>query len=292
VDTIKPRELWADGEVGPMIQTQDNINKTLSVIMDCLNATTNPVWIVDDDSGVDPDLITNIVGQVITKRRGSEVRREAPPPIPDSLFRFYEVLRQLADTESGVHDITQGRKPTGITAAQAISEMQDAAQTRIRLKERNLQNSLAQLGRLVVSRILQYYQKPRMVRITGKEGIPEYFEWYTEENESGDMVMNKRKYTYDEAQQRHIPETAWQQSPPSKGMFDIDVIAGTSLPFMKGQRASLAMELKKMNVIDDEALLDSLEWPNKEQVLKRLQQQKEQAAAAQAQGGPPPAPGK
>ena len=45
---------------------------------------------------------------------------------------------QLTDTISGIHDITQGRNPSGVTAAKAISALQEASQQIIRAKEREV----------------------------------------------------------------------------------------------------------------------------------------------------------
>lgn len=284
IDTLVPRSFYGVGAVKPQIETQDMINQTVATIMDWLKKMVNPVWIIDDDSGVDVDMITNQMGMIIVKKSNTEVRREGAPSLPAQVFGFYNTLRELDATQTGIHDITQGRKPTGITAAEAIAEMQEAAQTRIRLKERNMQVSLQQLGFLVLSRMLQYYRSPRMVRLTGKEGWPEYFEFYIQEDENGDYTPIKQQYNYDEDNKKYTPSGRWERGKPSKGLFDIEVISGTALPFMKEKRGSLARQLHQQGVIDEEELLTVLEWPRKEEVLRRMEQ-KAQAEMPPPQGG-------
>jgi len=295
INCVRNRQFYGVGEIEPYIPTQDLINRSLSVIYDYIATIVNPVWIVDNDSGVDVNKITNIIGQVIQKNPRSEVRRDQPPNLPPSVFNFYQMMRDLYDTQSGVHDITQGRKPAGITAAQAIDTLQEAAQTRIRLKERNMQHSLTQLGRLVIALMLQFYHNPRMVRLTGSDKWPEYFEWFVEDTGDGNYKYNKRSYSYDQQSNQYRPNRNWEQSQkPSKGIFDIEVVAGTNLPWMKSQRSGLALQLAQAGMIDQKAVLDALEWKGKEEIINRMEQKKNQdmqaqaAAAANKPGQPQP----
>lgn len=241
VDTVRAREFWGDGEVKPYFMVQDLINQTLATIYDHQKAMINSVWIIDNESGVDPNMITNQCGLIINKNRGTEVRRDSPPSLPSEIYNFYEMMKSLFDTQSGVHDVTQGRKPTGITAAEAINSMQEAAQTRIRLKERNLQTALQQLGMLAISRILQYYTMPRVVRLTGDAGQPEYFEFYVQRGAKDNgkyqyKVLRYARTAGDNGEVEYVPLREWEIGKESKGVFDVEVVSGTSLPFMKSQR--------------------------------------------------------
>jgi hypothetical protein len=284
VDAVVPGKFWGEGEVSPLIETQKLINKVGSVITDWCSRMTNNVWILDDDSGVNPNQITNQVGLILMKRRGTQVSREAAPPLPPEVFNFYQLLMALADQQSGVHDVTQGRKPTGVTAASAIQEMQDAAQTRIRLKERNLQASLVQLGYMICSRMLQFYTNPRVVRITGQSEWPEFFEVYFSKTEYDSYIANHKHYEFAPATRQYTAVNDWTQLGPSKGEFDIQVQAGTSMPFMKQRRSQLAFNLYNANpaAIDQEALLKSVDFPDYQEVMRRMQMQ------TQGQGQPQP----
>tara|TARA_B100000965_G_C19403575_1_gene674348 strand:- start:124 stop:861 length:738 start_codon:yes stop_codon:yes gene_type:complete len=58
--------------------------------------------------------------------------------ISASSLPMAQSLIQLADQVSGVHDITQGRNPSGVTSGTAISQLQEASQQVIRTKEREV----------------------------------------------------------------------------------------------------------------------------------------------------------
>lgn len=292
VDMIRPREFAGDGEVKICMESQKILNKILANIMDYMNFMGNPVWILDIDSGVSKDQITNQCGLIIAKNRGSEVRREIPPSIPPYVFQFYETIMNLHSIDTGIHDVTQGRKPPGVEAAAAIYELQEAAHTRIRLKERNLQGSLTKLGYLVIASMMQHYDSPRMMKVTGEnDGWPEYFEFHVEKTENGYQPVVKN-YRFDRAREDYVPDQNYQTLNETKGLFDIKVVSGTALPFAKAKRENLAMQLFDRKVIDEEDLLSALEYPGKDEIIRKVQERKaqaEQAAAAPPAGGPPPA---
>ena len=289
VDMPRPNKFYGDGEIGQLYEPQKMLNKTVAVIFDCLNMLGNPVLICDTNSGVDADLLTNTVGQVIIKNPNTEVRRDQAPPIPEYIFQFYGEMQKMIDQISGLHDVTQGRKPIGITAAKAISTLQEAAQTRIRLKERNLQVSLTQLGYLVVNTMMQYYVQPRIAKVSQKQQQwPDFLEFYFKQPDADNYSVTKRAYTFDEANRKYIMQQDWTESIPTKGIFDIEVQSGTALPFQKDQRSNLALDLFDKKAIDQESLLDTLQWKDKDKIMTRMKQEAAQAAAAQAAGSPPP----
>lgn len=286
VDTILPRKFWGEGEVQDLMGIQRIINKTLAIILDYMNFMGNPVWKVGKGTGVDPKKLSNQIGLVLEINDGKlgEVQRDIPPPLPQYIVNFYEQMIRAAETISGATEITQGRRPTGITAAAAIDTVQEASQTRIRLKERNLQVSLSQAGRQIIALMMQYYIQPRVARITGKEegSFPSFFEFYVEDlPEEGKVKYTKRSYDFNQEANRYIEGPTTEGV--SKGVFDVKVLSGTALPFAKAQRSNIAFKLFDSQVIDAEDLLDTLEWPSKTEVLNRMQERQQAAAQAQAQ---------
>lgn len=282
VDTLLPRKFWGEGEVKELMGIQDIINRTLSVIMDYTKFMGNPIWKIGKGTGVNPKQLTNTIGLILEINDGklNEVQREFPQGIPSYIINFLETMIRASETISGAGEITQGRKPTGITAAAAIDTVQEAAQTRIRLKERNLQSSLSQLGKQVISLMMQFYNVPRVARITGKTEWPEFFEFFIEEIPEEDRIKwTKKGYSFDENAKRYVPGEI--QEGVSKGVFDVKVLSGTALPFAKAQRSNIAFRLFDSQVIDAQELLNTLEWPNKEQVLKRIEDQKAEAKQLQ-----------
>ena len=295
VDYVRSRKFYGDGEINEsVIKAQDMINKVLAVIMDHATLMNNTPWLVDASTGIDTNMLTNGVGQIITATGAGRCERLSPPEIPANMFRLYQLLFQLADYETGVHDETRGRKPTGVTANSAIQTLQEASQTRIRLKDRNLECALTQLGYLVISTMLQNYRLPRIVKITGQGANPKFFEIFIDKTADG-YVYHQLKYNSVEelnsdgtTTTRYVPESQWTVSKPSRGLFDISVTSGTSLPYAKDKRASMALTLFDKKLIDQKEVLTAVDWPRKEEVMQRMTKDAQNAAAAQAAAQAPP----
>lgn len=287
VDMILPGEFWGEGEAKSLMHTQRLVNKTLKHIFDTFQLMTNPVWLIKKGCGVDPESINNSISTVYEVDDPSSIVRDFPPALQSGIIEIYELLIRQAETISGIAEVSQGRKPTGVTAASAIENLQEAAQTRIRMKERNLQVSLSQLGTQVMALMLQFYRDARVVRITNKTNVwPEYREFFIEEDEAGNYTINTKKYMFNPGTKQYIPGE-YQTTGPTKGLMDVKVVAGTAMPWAKSTRANIAFRLFDSQAIDDKELLDTLEWPNADQVIQRVQKQK--AEMAPPAGGPPPA---
>jgi hypothetical protein len=295
VDFKLPRQVYGEGESRALVEFQKIINKLLANQMDLTRLMSNPVWIVEDGSGTNADRITNTTGQVIKVSPGKAgaVRREFPPALQSgSLELMNWVLRQVEQI-SGATDVSQGRTPPGVTAAQALETLKESSNTRLRLKERNMNVSLTEWGHQMVGLIMQYYTTPRVIKITGKmaEDWPQFFEFFIENGQDGKSVAHKTPYTLDEAQQKYV-QGPIQSSAPSKGMFDIKIASGTNLPFQKAQRANVSFKLFENKAIDQQELLTALDWPNQERLIQRMKQEQTPPPVEGGQGGnvvqPPP----
>ena len=246
------------GEIDQMKGLQKRLNKLESQITDILSITSNPPMLVNIASGIKPEKMTNEPGLIIPTNM--DVDRAAKwlqtPNIPSALFMQVEQISQDIDTVSGIHDITQGRRPTGITAGVAIETLQEAAQTRLRLAARYLEYSLRCAAELMLSIIWEYYRNPRTIR---KKTI-------------GGYQFVEANFAHEEL---------------AGGIPDVKIRAGSTMPISESVRRQDSKELRALDVIDDEAVLDAYNWPDKDEVLARVEQKRaeeaQQMAAAQAQ---------
>lgn len=305
-----PREFWAISEVEQLMGPNKIYNKIISFTLDVLTLMGNPIWVVDTTSGVDADNLFNRPGLVVEKEPGSEVSREAGVELQPYVLPLLDRVKKMFDNISGSEDIS---KPQGdgedTPSGDAIDSIQEAAQTRLRLKARHMDSFLQQLGQLYIERVMQFKTAPEIVRTTGEDGGYKYFKFHvtTMLDPEGNEILDEagkpkkkavmRNYVQNQETMK-ISEELTSTEYELHGEFDVKVSTGSSLPFVKSAAGKKAMQLYTLTqppgggVIDAEELLKALEYPNWEAVLQRKKesdaQKMAEMQAAQANQAPPP----
>lgn len=172
-----------------MSSLAENVKKTGNPIRRVLRSWVNTA----------KKMIQGIAGEEVVVDNPNDVDWVQPPNIPASTFQFIDLLMRLNDVVTGVHDVTEGRKPTGITAGNAIIALQEAAQARVRYKIANgISEWIELIGMYIVFLIKQYDKVGLTIRKTSSTGEMEY-------------IMYDPKQT-------------------SQGRYDVEVVSGTRMP--------------------------------------------------------------
>lgn len=279
VNYAYPREYVGENEVTHTKGPQKIVNYIWSYILDMFKMQGNPVTIIDDSANVDEETITNEPGNIIKTSNVNGVRREPGTPIDGGAFNLLSVAQGLLDKVQGLQDVSRGADISNVTSNVMLEGYLEAAQTRPRLKNRNLDLFLQDAGELVVKRMMQFYTLPRVFRVTNKEGYPEFIEFYLPVDENGKKVVKVKKRSTVNGK---VVESE-QQTLEYKGVPDVRVVSGSMLPYAKAQKANMALTYFNSAAIDQEELLKTVDWPNFEEVLRRMAKEKaEQLKAAQA----------
>ena len=280
---VLPREFYGISEVEQLENPQMVFNKILAFTIDSLAVMGNPIWIVDSNSRVDTDNLTNQPGNVVQKNPGSDVRREQGVGINPGFLQILDRMVNWFNGMSGNNEFSQGVSPGGVTAASAIEQLINESRVRIRQKQRNLDAYLTTVGRQYINRVFQFYSAPRVFRITNNEGAQQYFKMSMEPDENGQKTAYVQPYI-ENPNSRELIEGDIKEFIVN-GDFDLRVKTGSDLPFEIADVERKALSLFDRGIIDEEEVLTRLEYPNKEKVLERLAQRQEQMAQQQAQQG-------
>lgn len=288
VNYILPRECWGVSEVEQLESPQRTFNKILNAQLEIMSLMGNPVWIIDSTSGVDPDKLVNRTGLVVEKEPDSEVRREIGVQLSPSALSLADRLEKWFNNIAGTQDVSKGETPGSVTAASAIEALQQAARTRIRQKQRNLDMFVRDFGRQYVGIVLEKYSASRVFRVTNQEGITKYFKMSVEKvdvtDDAGQVIGQKPKVSIRDygtsAEGKPVEGTVREYL--VSGRFDVRVNTESALPFTKADNEQKSIRLFELGVIDDEELLKNIEYPNRDAVLARVRERRA-AEAAQAQ---------
>ena len=243
-----PGKNYFFGELDQIIPLQKELNERKSQIVDLLTLTQNPPIVVHQGSGIDTSKLTNRPGGIwpVSMDVDRAIKWLQVPNLPSALFVQIEQINRDLDTVSGIHDITQGRKPTGITAGIAIESLQEAAQIRMRLAARFLEYSHKHSAELMLSIIWQFYREPRTVK--------------------------KKK-----------PDGEWEYKDINFHNVEVKIQTGSTMHRNQAVLQQQSLELYKVQAIDREALLEVFDFPNRQAVIERMKVIDQQMAEMQMQ---------
>lgn len=233
-DIVNPGIFYSRGEPELLYDVQKEFNKRRSQIMDNAAFVGNSVWVIEKDSGVKADRLTNTPGQIIEVNAGkaASVHRQNPPEMPGWIMRAAEL--PVGDMMF-IAGIAQGG-PKGARSGTAMQEAVSAITRRTRMKTKQVEDALVDLGQILITMIQDFYTTSKMIRIIGDFGNAAF-----------------------------VPFNRWNV----RGQWDVKVEATNSAANSKVARRQEALQLFGMGVIDDRALLEAMEWPGREEVLRR-----------------------
>lgn len=246
-------EFWGISLVDHLAPLQVSLNRLLAAIQSNAELIGNPILADNAGSGIARTKIINRPGQRLTTNGGQPpanmVQWISPPGIPDYIINQINWLQNEMERVSGLSSIVKGNEPSGRPSEGVMDSVQESAFVRIRSSLRSLERVLRDQGRKLCSLISENYTEPRLVSIVGENGQNTY------------LQINKE----------HFYARDLDQSAPSPFRFTILVGAGGNSPISREKRQADAMRLFALGALDQIAILDAFDYPNRQQVVQRIQ---------------------
>lgn len=240
-------DIYSDSMVLLLASAQISINRILAALEQNLWLSGNPVLVEDNNSGITRQRVHNKPGQRLSKNPNSQVQWMNPPQAaPQMASAILSFFKGEIENISGLSSINRGFVPNGRNAQGVLDSVQEAGFGRVRAAQRQLEVTLAEAGSKVASLITEFYDEPRLIAY----GV--------------DDATQVRAL-----QSSHFYRYADDELPMR---FRTKVIAGSQLPTSPSARANLALTLKGMGSIDDEALLEILRIPGRRRIIERMRQ--------------------
>lgn len=291
VDHPHTWSFWAMGEVQQVERLQMEINRRRGHIADILRYTASPILVVDPAMIPEWEQVEPRPGLVIPAEGGpSSAQWLQTPSVPAALFEVNALDKADFDVVLGNIDVMSGRRPAGIEAGVAIEMLQEAANVRMRLKVRNLENSIRKLGEVLVSMVQHFYTTERVFKIVGKD-LMEAEKPITGDPQAGFMFINKPSGVDPATGQ---PTYSNVIPPVAEAEFDVRIGAGSTLPVSRATQFQKAITMAQMGIADDEFVWRYSGFPRWKDEMMRSRayiQQKQMEAMSQQQMAAGPQPG-
>jgi hypothetical protein len=238
LDGVPSGKYYTTSVVEDLVPLQRELNRTRGQIIEAKNRMAKPQLVAQEGS-VEAARITSEPGLVITYKMGFD----PPQPLPMQNLPNYvteEVNRLYTDISdlSGQHEVSNGSTPPGVTAATAISFLQEQDESLIAPHYRSIEQAIEKVGKMSLTYAQDYWDEPRTVKIVGLDG-------------SFDVKAFKGANLRDNT--------------------DIRVEAGSALPTSRAARQAFIMDLMKMGFIEPQEGLQILEVGGMDSIYERIQ---------------------
>jgi hypothetical protein len=218
---------WPHSVVTDARPRQVDLNKTESQIQENGARTGNPPILRPSSLGEDMDW-QGLPGEIIDYQdTGSETALprfmqipEMPAYIQNNLQRIEDSMREIF----GQHEVTGANVPPGVTAASAISLLQEQDDTRLGPDVGEMEQTIADAGRRMLFLIRNYYTDERHIQVAGEDG-----QWDVEAFK-GDMT---------------------------NGVEDIEVQSGSGMPESKAGKQAAIERILQMIMQNNPTLLSA-----------------------------------
>lgn len=241
---IPTGKFYADSTIVDVIPLQREFNRTRSQIIESKNRMAKPQLMAPQGS-VDVGKITTEPGQVILYRPGYN----PPQPLPLQSLPPYvlnELQQTLVDIEdiSGQHQVSKGNTPPGVTAATAISYLQEKDDSYLSHTYDSIEAGFEKIARQSLNLAVQYWDSQRLVKTTGTD-------------QSFDALM--------------------LSGADLKNGTDIRIESGSALPTSKAAKQAFLMDLFKMGAIDQNDMLSMLDMGGVQKLYEKIRVDERQA---------------
>lgn len=196
-------------------------------------------------------------------------------------WSLYDRLSNEIKETSATNDASNGASAAGVTSGSAIAALQEAGGKVSRDSNKLAQEVMTELAQLEIELMRQFYNLPRIFRITGENNQTTY-----EEFDNTDLRKQPLTYTDTDGQTVNYTDedgNILERLP----IFDIDVKAQKASPFATAAQNEMMMNLFQMGAFNPQAadatlvMLDGMTFEGKEKLIEKIKQNQTLSQAVQ-----------
>lgn len=231
-------QAWGPSDFEQLEALNMELNKSMSQFNAARDKSARSKVINPKTSGVPNEHITNYVGILNPNSANHGISYLEGQPINKDSMLAVDLYKQLFFLVSGDFELDEaGRKGQNVIAYKAIAALLERVAVMNRGKIRSYGKLIRERGRMYLSHGMNFYSEERWISF--------------EEN----------------GETKQMPLKGTDMILPLKLM----VVSGSTMPTSKVQQRDEALALAKMNRIDQQALLEAMDYPDRRNIIKRMQ---------------------
>ncbi len=248
------RNVYPMSDVEFVTPIQQSINKLHSQIIANLANSTNVKALVPrgsvDHEQVQMEFAKSGAALIEYDAEMGQPTIVSPLPVPQGLFMYFSELKGQIERELGIFSTQQGDPSGAPQTYKGTLAMDEYGQRRIKSKLDDIEDALAQLGRVGLDFAQFIYTDERVIRLLDAN------------NSVRETVVNQ--WSYDDQSGE-----AARMNDLSLGQYDVRIVAGSTMPSNRWALLEYYMQLFQMGIIDQYEVLKKTDVADAEGVIER-----------------------
>ena len=258
-DMHRENTVWGKGSAELILPISDQIDEIDDSTLRNARLTGNPMALVSNSSGIDPESVTNAPGQVIPTNDMNGFKWQQPPNMPQYLLnRRTELMNNDRQVVSRFTDQMIGKQQSGVDTATESLALQNSGNSMIEHKKGLLQETLSEVFEYALELALLNWNTTMLFRITGDKGQDDFTEFNPDKLNNVPLMIEsdteyRNKYI-EEWKKRNKDKDITELDPNEykymqvdnetrKIEYDLSVSVGAGLPNNRAYRYSIVRQM-------------------------------------------------
>lgn len=166
-----PDKLWGIGMIEPIIDLQNQYNKTRNLMLENVELMANPKWLVPKSAGINSNSIRGTPGEIIFyNAAGGAPQQVSGSPIPAYVMdHLAKVQAEMMDV-SGIHSTTLGRRVVGVTSGKAIEALAQQDVSQLTQTQDSIEKAMRDMFEVETMLMKTFYTEDQLVRMFDEKG--------------------------------------------------------------------------------------------------------------------------
>lgn len=248
-----------------------------------VKVNSQPRIYANEGAGLNKDDLTDLDKTVI-EVSGTLQNNIAPvesKELATGAWSLYDRLLNEIKETSATNDASNGASAAGVTSGSAIAALQEAGGKVSRDSNKLAQEAMTEVAQLEIELMRQFYNLPRIFRITGEDNQTTYEEF-------DNTGLMKQPLTYIDTDGQTVNYTDEDGNILERlPIFDIDVKAQKASPFATAAQNEMMMNLFQMGAFNPQVadaalvMLDGMTFEGKEKLIEKIKQNQTLSQAVQ-----------